>query len=58
MVKKYIEEHGLFMWCPDNSVSLSDLKLKTHKINVEFYQKRYHDFPLKQTGELVYTLFN
>lgn len=46
------------MWCPDKSINLNELQLKTHKISVEFYQKRYHNFPVKQTGELIYTLFN
>lgn len=50
MVKKTVEEHGLFMWSPDNSINLNELKLETHRINVDFYQKRYHNFPVKQTG--------
>jgi len=53
-----MEEHGVFMWCPDNNINLNELQLPTHKVNVEYYQKRYHNFPVKHAATLIYTIFN
>ena len=54
LFRKEYKAEGLFLWQTDNEVKIEEGVVNS--VEVEFYQKRYHNFPVKQTQTLSYTL--
>ena len=52
---KEIKQTGVFL---SRKIDVFEKDFRTYELSVEFYQKRYHNFPLKHVEHLAYRFIN